>query len=144
LNLAPARKLSHDVWAQIDYLVVNETEAAWLTELDVNDVESARTAAQRLRQMGCRSAIVTLGERGALLCHTDGETYASAFAVKVVDTTAAGDAFVAGFAVALTQGQALADALRFANAVGALTVTQLGAQPSLPTLADVQRLMQMS
>lgn len=144
MNLAPARKLSHDVLAQLDYLVVNETEAAWLTDLDVNDGEHARMAAQMLRQMGCRSAIVTLGERGAWLCHADGETYAPAFAVNVVDTTAAGDAFVAGFAVALTQGQALADALRFANAVGALTVTQLGAQPSLPTLADVQRLLQMS
>jgi ribokinase len=142
LNLAPARKLSHEVLAQIDYLVVNETEAALLSELSVSDVETARSAARALRNMGCGTVIITLGERGAWLCHADGELHAPAFSVNVVDTTAAGDAFVAGFAVALTQGQTLANALRFANAVGALTVTKLGAQPSLPMLIDVQCLLQ--
>ena len=141
LNLAPAKQMPASLLAQLDYLILNESEATLLTEIAVSDVSSARQAAQALRQMGCGTVIVTLGEKGALLSHADGEKHVSGFAVDVVDTTAAGDAFVGAFAVAVTEGKSLAEAVRFANAVGALTVTKLGAQPSLPRLAEVERLV---
>ncbi len=141
LNPAPARALPRELLSQVDYLIPNESEASLLSGVHVHDLDSARQAAQALRQREAGTVIVTLGEKGALLVHADSARHAPGFAVDVVDTTAAGDAFIAGFAVAMTQGKSLEDAVRFANAAGALATTRLGAQPSLPTLAEVQALL---
>ncbi len=141
LNPAPARALPPAFSAGADYLIPNETEASLLSGMTVTDVESATEAAQRLRARGARAVIVTLGAKGALVVDAGGTALVPPFAVNPVDTTAAGDAFVGAFGVALTQGMALAEAARFANAAGALAVTKLGAQPSLPRLADVQALL---
>lgn len=133
----------HFEWA--DWLTPNEVEAEQLTGQSVTDVNSAREAARILLERGVRQGvIITLGARGALaLTHTR-EVFSPAFAVTPVDTTGAGDAFNGAFAVALAEGRALEDALRFANAAGALSVTVAGAEPSLPRRTEVEKLLNIN
>ncbi|MSP13301.1 MAG: ribokinase [Chloroflexi bacterium] len=141
LNPAPAQPLPAELLALVDVLVPNETETALLTGLPVGDLAEAAAAAQALRQSGAPTVILTLGERGALLATEDGAQIYPAFEVQVVDTTAAGDAFVAGFAVALAEGGFLPQAVRWGNAAGALATTKLGAQPSLPTRRELEEFL---
>ncbi len=135
LNPAPAVPLSTDVLKLVDVLTPNEGEAQLLSGQTDPD-EAARVVLYK----GARSVVVTLGERGALL--RDAETHRAfpAFSVHAVDTTGAGDAFSGALACALAEGQAMEDAVVFADAAGALTTTQRGAQESLPTRADIERL----
>jgi ribokinase len=140
LNPAPAQDLPPELLRHVDVLIPNESEAALLTGIDVTDMERGREAAEKLLQAGVGIVIMTLGERGALAVSRQTVVHAPAFQVDVVDTTAAGDAFVAGFAVALAEGRELPNAVRFANAAGAVAVTRLGAQPSLPTRQEAEAL----
>jgi len=142
LNPAPARPLPKETLARLDYLIPNESETALMTGLEVADLDSAKEAAERLRDEGVGTVILTLGARGAFLSSAEESTHIPGYEVEVVDTTAAGDAFVGGLAVALAQGQNLAEAVRYANAAGALAVTRLGAQPSLPTRQEVEEFME--
>lgn len=141
LNPAPAQDLSDELLSLVDVLIPNETEAALLTGRSVRSEKDARMAAEALLNSGVETVIVTLGERGALLAQDGTVTLFPAFQVEAVDTTAAGDAFVAGFAVALAEGSALEEAVRWGNAAGALATTKLGAQPSLPTREALERLL---
>jgi len=143
LNLAPAQALPWETLKQVQVLVVNETEIALLTGRQVNEAEEARAAALALHKQGIASIAVTLGAQGAILVTTDehGEArfiYQPAPAVQVVDTTAAGDCFAGALTLALTEGQAPGDALRFAVYASALKVTKFGAQPGLPTRQEVE------
>jgi len=141
LNPAPACRLPDELLHLIDVLIPNESETALLTRLPVGDWSEVEAAAMTLRDLGVDNIVLTLGERGALLVGEKGKELVPAFEVKPVDTTAAGDAFVAGFAVALAEGRSLADAVRWGNAAGALATTKLGAQPSLPTRRMVEALI---
>jgi ribokinase len=141
LNPAPARSLPGALLALVDVLIPNESETALLTGLPVGDPAEAEAAAAALRTLGVGTVILTLGERGALLAREDGAEYFPAFEVTPVDTTAAGDAFVGGFAVALAEGRSLAEAVQWGNGAGALATTKLGAQPSLPTRQDLEGLL---
>jgi len=141
LNPAPARPLPKETLAKLDYLIPNESETALLTGIEVANLDSAKEAAERLREEGVGTVILTLGARGAFLASAEESVHVPGYSVEVVDTTAAGDAFVGGLAVALAQGQNLAEAVRYANAAGALAVTRLGAQPSLPTRQEVEEFM---
>ncbi|MBI1852068.1 MAG: ribokinase [Planctomycetes bacterium] len=139
LNAAPAPEALPDaLFARLDTVVVNEGEASALAGVAVGDVASAFAAARRLRDRGAKRACVTLGERGAVLVDSHGESHAPAPRVDVVDTTAAGDAFVAALAVATLSGSDASASLRFAVATGSLAVTRAGAQSSLPSRADVE------
>ena len=143
LNLAPAQALPWETLKQVQVLVVNETEIALLTGRQVNEVEEARAAALALHKQGIASIAVTLGAQGAILVTASehGEArfiYQPAPAVQVVDTTAAGDCFVGALTLALTEGQAPGDALRFAVYASTLKVTKFGAQPGLPTRQEVE------
>jgi ribokinase len=148
LNPAPVREGLGDVWRFVDYLTPNEGEAERLTGIAVRDLRSAAAAGHALRRRGVGTVIVTLGAAGALACTAEGDeervTQALAYAVTVVDTTAAGDAFNGALAVALGGTSRLEDALRFANAAAALACTRRGAQPSLPTRAEVDGLLRAS
>jgi ribokinase len=141
LNPAPARPLPNETLARLDYLIPNESETALLTGIKVADINSAEEAAERLLEEGVGTVILTLGARGAFLASAEESVHVPGYNVEVVDTTAAGDAFVGGLAVALAQGQNLAEAVRYANVAGALAVTRLGAQPSLPTRQEVEEFM---
>jgi len=141
LNPAPARSLPAELLSLVDVLIPNESETALLTGLPVGDQAEAKTAAAALQDSGVGTVILTLGERGAMLA-TEGKTELfPAFDVTPVDTTAAGDAFVGGFAVALAEGRTLSEAVRWGNGAGGLAATKLGAQPSLPTRWDLERLL---
>jgi len=142
LNPAPARELDDALLAHVSYLTPNETEAEILTGLSVKDEESAAQAGRHLLHRGVGHVIVTLGRRGALWVHAEGEELIPTWEVEAVDTTAAGDAFNGALAVALAEGKPLLEAIRFANAAGALSVTRLGAQPSMPGLKEVEALLQ--
>jgi len=141
LNPAPACPLPHELLSLVDVLVPNESETALLTHLSVGDRAEIEAAAMRLRELSVDTVVLTLGERGALLVGEGEKELIPAFEVTPVDTTAAGDAFVGGFAVALAEGRSLADAVRWGNAAGALATTKLGAQPSLPTRRAVEALI---
>lgn len=134
LNPAPAQPLSADILKLVDVLTPNEHEAALLC----GDAHlTPAQAAKRLLAIGVGAVVVTLGADGALIETAQGAEHAPAYRVNAVDTTAAGDAFTAALACALARGDHMLAAVRYANAVGALTVTKMGAQPSLPNLADV-------
>jgi len=139
LNPAPVPSASVDFWSQVDFATPNEGEAARLGGV----VTSAGPleAATALRRRGAGAVIVTLGEAGALAVTAEGTSRVPAFKVNAIDTTAAGDAFNAGLAVALAEGRTLAAALELACATAALACTRRGAQPSLPTRRDVDQLI---
>ncbi|MFM0755724.1 ribokinase [Paraburkholderia strydomiana] len=140
LNPAPATGPLPAEWLPlIDYLIPNELEAATLTGLPVGSPEEAATAAAVLRAAGARNVLVTLGPRGVQAA-LEGAAPAlyDAPKVKAVDTTAAGDTFIGGFAAQLAQGASVDAAIRFAQRAAALSVTRAGAQPSIPTWAEVK------
>lgn len=140
LNPAPAAELDDALLALCDWITPNETEAQTLSGIEATDAASARAAADALRSRGVRNVVVTLGENGALATTADGTTHCPAHSAgAVVETTGAGDAFNAGFAVALAEGRDLADALRFGCAVAGLSVTRAGASASMPTREEVER-----
>jgi len=139
LNPAPVPAWRLDILPLVDYLTPNAGEAERLSNVPVHGPSDAIQAAQVLRAAGARTVVVTLGEEGALACGEE-TVHVPAFAVRVVDTTGAGDAFNGGFAVALAERRSLRDALLFASAAAALTCTRRGAQASLPTRAEVVRL----
>ena len=139
LNPAPASgPLPADWYASIDYLIPNESEASALSGVTVDSLDSAKVAATALIRAGAGKVIITLGAQGALFADGKGFEHLVAPKVKAVDTTAAGDTFVGGFAAALAAGQSEAEAIRFGQVAAALSVTRAGAQPSIPTLHDVQ------
>ncbi len=141
LNPAPARQLSDILLSQTDVLVPNESETSPLTDLPVDTPSQAETAAQSLFDKGVGSVILTLGSRGALVLDGNSPaTQLSPHQVDVIDTTAAGDAFVAGLSVGLGEGMSLVEAAKLGNATGALAVTKLGAQPAMPTQEEVSSL----
>ena len=140
LNPAPARALPRSVLRAVSVLTPNETEAELLADMRIKDIASAKAAARELRRRGVDTVIITLGRRGALLATADGETLVKGFAVKPVDTTAAGDVFNGALAVALAEDRPLPDAVRFANAAAALSVTRRGAQTSAPRRQAIENL----
>jgi ribokinase len=142
LNPAPARPLPNSLLKLVSILTPNETEAELLTGIKVTDDTAAAKACAKLRSRGVRTVILTLGERGVFLAGVDGQGLVPGFKVKTVDSTAAGDIFNGALSVALAEGKALLDAVRFANAAAALSVTRLGAQPSAPTRAEVEKFLE--
>ncbi|WP_460149789.1 ribokinase [Pseudomonas sp. H3_D12] len=139
LNPAPAsHTLPADWYACVDYLIPNESEAAVLSGLAVDSLETAEAAAAHLIAAGAGKVIVTLGAQGLMFANGASFEHFPAPRVKAVDTTAAGDTFVGGFAAALASGKGEVDAIRFGQVAAALSVTRSGAQPSIPTLLEVQ------
>jgi ribokinase len=143
LNPAPARTLPDELIALPDFIVPNEGELSLLTNQPVQDLTSAENAARALLAQGAQTVIVTLGANGALIVNREVTKHIPAFQVDVVDTTAAGDAFIGGFASALLQNKPLGEAVRSGCACGALAATKFGAQPSMPTKEEVEGFMSL-
>ena len=137
LDPAPARPLSDELLSMVDILKPNETEAQTLTGIKVTDADSAGKAADALMARGVKTVIVTLGEKGFLLCDRSGKKFVASKKVKAVDSTAAGDAFTGAVAYGLSRGKTIMEAAEYANAVAAISVTRLGAQSSMPTKEEV-------
>jgi ribokinase len=137
LNPAPARSLDDGLLRLVSVLTPNEHEAEFLTGIAVTDAGSAMKAAARLRARGAAAVIVTLGEKGVCASAEAYEGHTPAFEVQPVDTTAAGDVFNGALAVALAEKRSLGDAIRFAQAAAAISVTRPGAQPSAPDQAEI-------
>jgi ribokinase len=139
LNPAPvSAPLPADWYPCIDYLIPNESEASILTGRPVDSVASAQLAASALLAAGVGKVIITLGGEGAWFADAGHSRHFPAARVQAVDTTAAGDTFVGGFAAALAQGRGETAAIEFGQRAAALSVTRAGAQPSIPHLADVE------
>jgi ribokinase len=138
---APVSALANEVWASVDIVTPNESEATYITGIDVTDVDSAIAAGQWFLQRGTHAALITLASAGAVLVTGEGTMTFAAFPVKAIDTTAAGDAFAGYLGAGLARGESLETAVSTAMAAGALAVTRRGASPSLPYRAEVDQLL---
>jgi ribokinase len=135
LNAAPGQKLEPSLLGQLDVLVVNEREAATLS-----DQPEPAAAARVLHEAGSKLVAVTLGPNGCILCDAQGARSVAPFKVDAIDATGAGDAFVGGLAVGFAGRLPPDAAARLANAAGAAATTSVGAQEALPRPEDLRRL----
>ena len=142
LNPAPADKIPEELLSCLTYISPNEHEAALITGIDAVNAENIGTCVAQLRKTGVENVIVTLGKEGCAFC-SGGDVIMSPSvkAEKVVDPTAAGDSFMGAFCTAVSAGIDIENALLFANCVGSITVSKMGAQTALPTLCEVLELM---
>jgi ribokinase len=148
LDPAPARALPASLLASVTWITPNESETRILCELDAQEPVTPSTAArcaELLLARGPQNVIIKMGAQGAFLATADGDRrMAAAFPVTAVDSTAAGDAFNAGFAVSLLEGKSALEAAHYAAAVAAISVTRKGAQPSMPTAREVKAFLQVA
>ena len=142
LNPAPAASIPKEILQSVDIITPNQTETLVLTGIAVNDAITAQHACNVLHGMGVLTVIVTMGEQGAYISSDNYHGLIPGFTAGVViDTVAAGDTFCGGLAIALAEGKSLKDAVQFANAAAALSVTKIGAQASIPIRTEVINLM---
>ncbi len=141
LNPAPARTVPNQLLRHVAILTPNESEAELLTGVKLKSIATAEKAAAKLRDRGIQTVVLTLGARGALISNEQGTQTIAGFKVKALDATAAGDVFNGALAVALTEGRPLSQAVRMANAAAAISVTRVGAQPSIPTREMIERFL---
>ena len=137
LNPSPPVQHSPYLFSLVDFIVPNEREAQSLTGIKWRSDQDIRRMAEKLLKMGVKNVVITLGPRGFFFKNRREEFWMKAFNVKVLDTTAAGDAFLGAFATGLAENKPIREALRWANAAGALATTKLGAQPSLPSQREL-------
>ena len=142
LNPAPAAKLQDKTFALVDYFTPNETEASFYVNHKVESRADAKKAASQLLDKGIKNVIITLGDKGAYFANKKENFQVDAFDLsnKVVDTTGAGDGFVAGFAVGLTEGKNAKEAIQFANALAGLSTTKIGTAQSMPNRLEIDSL----
>lgn len=141
-NPAPAEKFPDAIYPLCDYIVPNESEAAAIVGFDLTDLAAARRAGDMLLKKGAGTALITLGERGALLHNATQSVHVPAMAGgKVIDTAGAGDAFVGGFAAAIAEGMAPEAAVRFGCATAGISVTRRGTAPAMPKRAEIDSLL---
>lgn len=138
LNPSPPVPLPSHVLSLVDFLILNAWEAQALSKVKMKRERDLRKIAQKLLHTGAKNIVITLGANGLFFRSRDEEIRMKAFRVKVVDSTAAGDAFMGGFACGLAEGKTIQEVLEFASAAGSLATTKLGAQPSLPFRKELE------
>lgn len=141
LDPAPAISVPPEIYEYVDILTPNEHELETLTGMRSETLQEAIRAAAHLIEAGAKTVVVKRGRAGAVVVTAEGSNEVRGFEVSAVDTTGAGDAFNGGLAVALSEGMDTAAAVRFANAVGALTTTAVGAQSAMPRRAEVEKML---
>jgi ribokinase len=139
LNPAPAQPVEMRALVDLDYFVPNESEAGTITGMSVRDVTDAKKSAEKLVAGGIRRVIVTLGANGSLLAGQGISEHVPPFAVKSIDSTGAGDAFIGSFAVFLGEGIPEREAVRRANLYAGLSTTGVGTQKSFYDRARFDR-----
>lgn len=132
VNPAPANALVPELFQMIDIITPNTNEAEMLTGIKIEDIDSAKEAAEALHHKGVKNVAVTLGANGVVLCQEGEVTYIPAVKVEAVDTTAAGDVFNGALTFAISEGWDFVRAARFASKTAAITATRMGAQSSIP------------
>lgn len=132
LNPAPANTLTPELLKCVYILTPNKTEAAMISGINVNSIETAKKAAKIIYSQGVKNVVVTMGSLGAVICKEGKCTVVTATQVETIDTTAAGDVFNGALAVAVSEGKDLEQAVDFACLAAAISVTRLGAQSSIP------------
>lgn len=137
LNPAPARELSEDIIRNSDLIIPNESELALMTGMKTDTHEEIKEAGEKLLNLGVKDLIVTLGSKGSLHLNREVCEFHSAYKVKAIDTTAAGDSFIGGLVREL-KGNNLSEAIEFATKVSAIAVTKKGAQTSIPTIEEAE------
>ncbi|MDN5004954.1 ribokinase [Bradyrhizobium sp. GCM10027634] len=145
LNPAPAQKMSAELLALVDILVLNETELGFLAGVELTESDEAAkiiAVARKLQARADQIICITLGKRGVLALAGNEEFAVPGRVVKAVDTTGAGDCFVGALASQLADGAPLRTALAFANAAASISVQRMGAGPSMPTAAEVAAVLQ--
>ena len=140
-NLAPAKKISEKSLKNLKFLVVNETEAQFLTGMEEVNLSNAEEASASLLALGPENVIITLGENGSYIASFREYFHSPSFKVKAVDSTAAGDTYCGALATALSMGKSLKEAVPFASAAAALAVTRLGAQQSTPYKEEIEEFL---
>jgi ribokinase len=141
LNPSPPVHLPSHILSLVDFIVPNEVEAQLLTGIKWKGDQEIKKMANRLLDMGVKNVVITLGSKGLFFKNRNEELWMKAFRVNVVDTTAAGDAFLGALATSLSENKPIQEALKFANGAGALATTKLGAQPSLPSRKELDRFL---
>jgi len=141
LNPAPYKVVEQSFLKTIDFLILNEVESSELLGKDIHDVQSSLDAIKLVPEIGLKTVVITLGSQGCVIADGNQTAHIPSIKVKAIDSTAAGDAFIGGFAYGQFSGRSVLDSARFANACGAVTVTRAGAQPSLPTMDEVADLV---
>lgn len=136
LNPAPAQPLPDELLAYVDIITPNETEAELLTGVTVTDEKSAVESARVFHAKGIPTVLITLGSKGVYVSEQGNGRIIAGFRVEAKDTTAAGDTFNGGLITALLEHKPMAEAIRFAHAAAAISVTRKGAQPSIPSRAE--------
>jgi ribokinase len=144
LDPAPAPVEFPAAILQVDLICPNESEAAAIVGHDMETIEQIDSAARELHRRGAKNVAITLGERGTLLFDGEDITLVESHKIDAVDTTAAGDAFAGALAVSWSQGNSLLDAVRFANAAGAVSASRAGAQPSMASREEIATLQNQS
>jgi ribokinase len=137
LNPAPAQKLDESVFEFISLITPNETEAELLTGIKVIDLVSAELAAKAFHKKGISEVIITLGSKGAFFSNETKQVLIPSPKVEAIDSTAAGDIFNGALCLAISEGQAIEDAISFACKAASISVTRMGAQASAPTREEV-------
>jgi len=136
LNPAPASKLPVELFSKLYMITPNRTEAQMLSDLEVNDISTAKKAARIIADKGVRIVLTTLGDQGALILENGKYTHIEARKVEATDTTAAGDVFNGGLCVGLSEGLSVEEAVRFATIASSISVTRMGAQSSIPERSE--------
>lgn len=142
LNPAPAQPLPDSLLSQIDIITPNETEAEILTGIKVSNEQTAAVAANHFHQLGIETVLITLGSKGVYYSEKGKGEIIPGFRVEAEDTTAAGDTFNGAFVTALLEGKLPKEAIRFAHAAAAISVTRMGAQTAIPRREDVDQFLQ--
>lgn len=132
LNPAPAKKMPDELLSLTDIIVPNETEAEIITGISCDCEENFKRCSDKLCEMGVKSPIITLGEKGSMI-KLDGEYYfQKSYPVKAVDTTAAGDSFIGSMCAMLAEGKSIKEAMDYGARVSSVTVSTRGAAESIP------------
>lgn len=142
LNLAPMYPMPEEILSLVDTLVLNETEAAALTGMEIRGEGQAIQAARQIVKIGVKTVIITLGELGAVLMNKDESIFQPALRVQAIDTTAAGDTFVGSYTASMLAGKTLSEALLYASVASAIAVTRLGAQSSIPNDEEIVKFIE--